>query len=166
MPSPGILSWSRILANQAKATLAVVLLAGALCLGDQGKYQWECLYRKWKGQEKRGTVFSVHLACSAEGAANILDRLLNSSWKQQPVCLVWQMQLVSNSTKYLEGVRRFQLNLTAWCLWQMKSESEWTFEIIYRSLYFGQRINCEHDRPLISVNRCLSSFCLKGFPNP
>ena len=79
-----------------------------------GKISLRMSLQKVKGAEEKGNcVISVHLTCSAEGAANILGRLLNSSWKHQSVCLVWQMQLVSNSTKCLEGVRHFQLKLNS-----------------------------------------------------
>ena len=135
----GAILWNSLLAknlaNQAKVILAVVMLTGVPCLGDQGKChkiwgkKWEFLHRKRKRQENY--VFSVALTCNVEGAANILDRPRTCSWQLQPVCLVWQMQMVSNSTKCLEDVRHFQ-----WKLNSMMSmadeigELDWTFEII------------------------------------
>lgn len=82
-------------------------------------------------REKENCVFSVALIRNVEGAANILDRPRTCSWQLQPVCLVWQMQLVSNSTKCLEDVRHFQQKLNS--MMSMADEIrelEWTSEII------------------------------------
>ena len=88
--------------------------------------------QKVKGaREKENCVSSMDLTCNVEGAANILDRPQICSWKLRPVCLVWQMQLVSNSTKCLEDVRHFQRKLNSMMsVADEIRELEWTFEII------------------------------------
>ena len=47
------------LGKPGKETLVVVMLVGALYLGDLGK--WECLNRV-VGQEKRGNVYSLRIS--------------------------------------------------------------------------------------------------------
>lgn len=87
----------------------------SLCLSNLGKChkttdlgKWECLNKEWMEQEKRGNVCSLYLMWNLERAANCLSLLLICNWKLQLLCLVWQMQLVSNSKQCLEGVRHFR----------------------------------------------------------
>lgn len=135
----GAVPWNSLLANnltnQAKVTLAVVMLTGAPCLGDQGKCHkipqpWEKnenVFTESERGKKRRTVFSG--SCNVEGAANILDAhkpaVGNSSlsfWSGK-----WSWFLIPQSVWRMWDI--FNENLTAWCLWQMKSESWVDFEI-------------------------------------